>query len=430
MFYEENAINKLLICAHCNRKLMEPKLLPCGKSICKKCAESMVERLENDNQDRLKCLYCTRGHLVPEGGFPSCEILEALLDAKPCEIYRSSLTEELKGHLENMKLKMNEMNESFENGIDKIKERCAQLRNDVQLKSECLADELNKLSETMQLEIEQYERDCIDSFKSSVKVRSELKKSMNEKEEFYESTRAYLAQLKIDDAEVKKKIDLAKLYLANVDQMMFDLKDAMFKKNYLMFFESNTKLNPSVIGELKGIASKFDSIILNEKQKIDLFNLCQLLITQNWRLLYRASSDGKTAQAFHSRCDHQPKTLTIIRTSSGYVFGGYTAQAWDSSGVYKVDPNAFLFSLVNPSSTPTLLKVLNNGTNAIFCNSGYGPTFGGGHDFHISYSSNCYSNLGSSFTTSGITYNTSSAQSYLAGSYNFQYTEIEVFTSA
>jgi hypothetical protein len=134
MFYEENAIKKLLICPHCNRKLIEPQLLPCRKSVSKRCVESMIEQQENENQSRLKCLYCAGGHLVPEGGFPSCEILEVLLDTKPCEIYISSLTEELKGHLDNVKLKMNEMNESFENGIDKIKERCAQLRSSILLK--------------------------------------------------------------------------------------------------------------------------------------------------------------------------------------------------------------------------------------------------------------------------------------------------------
>jgi hypothetical protein len=186
----------------------------------------------------------------------------------------------------------------------------------------------------MQSEIEQYERECVDSFKSSVKLRSELKKGMNEKEEFYEAARDYLGLLKIDDAEVKKKIDLAKLYLANVEQMDFDLRELMFKKNYLSFFESNSKLNQSAIGELKGIASKFDSIILKEKLKVDLFELgqFQLSLIQNWRLLYRASTDGKTAQAFHSRCDHQSSTLTIISTSSGCIFGGFTEQAWDSSG--------------------------------------------------------------------------------------------------
>ena len=46
-----------------------------------------------------------------------------------------------------------------------------------------------------------------------------------------------------------------------------------------------------------------------------------------WDLCYRASSHGRSASTFHSRCDGKPHTVTIIRKSS-YVFGGYTDIPW------------------------------------------------------------------------------------------------------
>ena len=55
------------------------------------------------------------------------------------------------------------------------------------------------------------------------------------------------------------------------------------------------------------------------------------------------------------------------------------------SGSYKYCAESFLFSLVNPSGTE-LTKMPLKGTtnlNGIFCNSGYGPTFGGGNDLYI-----------------------------------------------
>jgi hypothetical protein len=48
-------------------------------------------------------------------------------------------------------------------------------------------------------------------------------------------------------------------------------------------------------------------------------------------LLYRRLWDGYDASAFHSKCDKRSNTLTIIEITKGYIFGGFTPLAWDSS---------------------------------------------------------------------------------------------------
>ena len=64
---------------------------------------------------------------------------------------------------------------------------------------------------------------------------------------------------------------------------------------------------------------------------------------------------------------------------------------------------AFLFSIVNPHGLgPTKLRlVAGQEQNAIYCKSSYGPTFGKGHDLHISENANknnkSYSFLGNSY---------------------------------
>jgi hypothetical protein len=123
MFYEENEINKLLICPSCNLKFLEPKLLPCGKSVCIKCVESMLELYndnENKNEKRLQCLFCSRSHLVTEDELPSSEMLELLLKKEPSEVYRGDLAKELKELLSKIKTQTFEIRESIENGIEKI----------------------------------------------------------------------------------------------------------------------------------------------------------------------------------------------------------------------------------------------------------------------------------------------------------------------
>jgi len=48
---------------------------------------------------------------------------------------------------------------------------------------------------------------------------------------------------------------------------------------------------------------------------------------QRWELIYKASRDGFDANAFHTRCNNQGPTFTIIKSNNGYLFGGYTAIA-------------------------------------------------------------------------------------------------------
>ncbi len=46
------------------------------------------------------------------------------------------------------------------------------------------------------------------------------------------------------------------------------------------------------------------------------------------KLLFRASINGWSVNDFHSHCDRKGPTLTIIKTSEGYIFGGYNDQSW------------------------------------------------------------------------------------------------------
>ena len=48
-----------------------------------------------------------------------------------------------------------------------------------------------------------------------------------------------------------------------------------------------------------------------------------------WRLIYRASEHEYTASSFHECCnDVKGPTLVIIKSSRGWIFGGYTTQSW------------------------------------------------------------------------------------------------------
>ena len=48
----------------------------------------------------------------------------------------------------------------------------------------------------------------------------------------------------------------------------------------------------------------------------------------SWKLIYRASQHRYTAKSFHEYCGVQRPTLVLIKSSEGWIFGGYTTRCW------------------------------------------------------------------------------------------------------
>lgn len=139
--------------------------------------------------------------------------------------------------------------------------------------------------------------------------------------------------------------------------------------------------------------------------------------------------DGFGSEKFHSKCDNHTNTLTIIKSTSSNIFGGYTGAAWSSNNDFAADLYSFIFSLKNKLDKPLLIKC-NDPKNAIYCNSDYGPCFGN-DDLKISSDSNLNSdsksNLGFSYEHDDFEYGSKETKIFLANSYRFQVAEIEVY---
>lgn len=181
-----------------------------------------------------------------------------------------------------------------------------------------------------------------------------------------------------------------------------------------------------------------ESILLNDEKRNDLETLLKSknLGSKKWRLLYRGSRDGFRATDFHAKCDGKANTLTVVKDTKKNIFGGFTCAQWDQSSRFKVDTNAFIFSLVNSLQRPLVFDHVTNGNyskHSIDCYSTHGPAFGGGHDLHISDNSNSNTN---SYTELGFSYvnpafesdiNPWKLHTFFTGSRNFQVADFEVF---
>ena len=143
---------------------------------------------------------------------------------------------------------------------------------------------------------------------------------------------------------------------------------------------------------------------------------------QSMKLLFSTDTNNGPSSTFHSSCNGHCNTLTVVRSNNNRRFGGFTSIAWDSSGSYKTDEKAFIFSLDDKNCY--YQKENNNGANAIYCNSGYGPAFGNGHDFYLADS--CKSNT-SSYDNTPYAYDTKGKKFALNLSYYFTVLCYEVY---
>jgi hypothetical protein len=92
-------------------------------------------------------------------------------------------------------------------------------------------------------------------------------------------------------------------------------------------------------------------LLINRLKQDKNFNNSKI----DFKLLYRGSEDGKSAHDFHRKCDGVKKTISIIKTDNGAIFGGYAENAWTENAFDWVmdDLNSFVFSL-------SLMKIYNS----------------------------------------------------------------------
>jgi len=145
-------------------------------------------------------------------------------------------------------------------------------------------------------------------------------------------------------------------------------------------------------------------------------------------LLYKASRDGFGAKDFHRLCNNKGATLTLIESTEGCIFGGYSEVEWKSCDAYVTSDKSFLFTLKNIHGIlPTKLDLhKDRALYSIFDSSQYGPTFGGGHDICIKKNANTNKSSSSNFPHS-YRDTTGKGMTLFAGNQYFTTKEIEVY---
>jgi len=141
---------------------------------------------------------------------------------------------------------------------------------------------------------------------------------------------------------------------------------------------------------------------------------------KTFRLLYSFTRDGCGPVPFHSKCDNQGPTVTILYNQQGSVYGGYTSLAWQSPSYFvqvNQDDQAFLFQLVfsNQKLCHKFPSNKNVFSTSVEHGSACGPAFGQGYDLLL------FSNLKNNLNPVNGVFSLSTANGHMNPSNSYEY---------
>ena len=255
MFFEQNQILTVLNCAKCLKEFDEPRLLPCGNTVCNNCITSLTVA-KNPNTNIFDCAMCLEEHLLPAKGFPLNKSLLTLIEQKPKEVYRGRVVEEFKQNLEAIYNKNELLKSDLNNGEDTIKQHCMNLRCEVHASADTAILRINELTDSMIDEINIYEKECISSFQTGrgdtkLVEQQSFEKTIDQIDQFHKEWSAYLNNLKLDEEAVSTaNISVLSLKM-KASYIESQIKNFIYGDKSIRFEPSTQEIDANAVGLIK-----------------------------------------------------------------------------------------------------------------------------------------------------------------------------------
>jgi hypothetical protein len=221
--------------------------LPCGRSYCSKC----INCLADINKTKIKCQECGKIHEIPDQGFPPNFEVANILKLKSNEICRSKSVKEFKIVLNSVRSINERINEKMNCGEMLIREKCDKIRNDAQLAIEESHLRLDEFHKKFMMDIDEYERGCLEEFKQIQQKKAEIDRLLSESHDFCAKSESLFKQFQIDEEDVRNRLNKGYDILDNLETMSDKLHSEMFKGTLLKFVKNVKEIRISSIGHMK-----------------------------------------------------------------------------------------------------------------------------------------------------------------------------------
>jgi hypothetical protein len=245
MFYQADKIETILICTICDNKMVDPRLLPCGMSVCHRC----VDILADTDKNRIKCQNCAKTHEIPDEGFYINQIVQEMLKFEAKEVLQSNHIKEFKKLLDILNATKQSIESTLECGDATIRDHCDKVRNDMQLAIEQAHAKLDEFHKDFMEEIDNHEKECQAKFKTIQQNKADIENALNESNEFLARSDHLLKQFNIDQTDLATMFESAHSILTNLEQIKDGIQREMFNESHLKF-EKQKSIDSSVIGKI------------------------------------------------------------------------------------------------------------------------------------------------------------------------------------
>jgi hypothetical protein len=352
MFYKQEDVDQAIICGICHSVYKNPRLLPCSESACHECIQFMIQ---TDPNHEFVCNFCHEKHTPGKDGFLLNGTLMKLLKAKAGSVYRNEQVARLKEKLDEIKSKSDEFKLSLENGVDQVKKHCIQLRNQVDLETERLMEEAHSFNESLIMEINKYEVECIKSFQSNSIKNDD--KFIVELDKFYSDKTKYLNEFNIDEKQVEKAVAKADSHLEQLKIKDASLKYTIFNGQEAEFVKRQYRIDRTLLGKLVYKSLGSDVTSFNELKLSNTIdrNLHETLANNSLGLDFTHLNEFKFTNEIIER--KLSSRVNLFKNNDGYNFA------------FLIDANRYLKMTCFDKDG----QVINQVTNAL--------TYGGGACF-------------------------------------------------
>ena len=174
----------------------------------------------------------------------------------------------------------------------------------------------------------------------------------------------------------------------------------------------------------KDVLKGFENTII--KNKDEAIKILKWVCPNNERtvkLLYKATPEENTRDDFHRKCDNKGATVTLIETTKGRRFGGYTSLSWSSLQEWKDDKESFLFSLDNDKK----YDVIKDAKYKVYSGKEFGQWFGNGGNIGLAYEKNYFIGNDTHRENFGDKCYSTTVQNELSGGTTFNISKMEVY---
>jgi hypothetical protein len=216
---------------------------------------------------------------------------------KSNEVSRSPLADSLTAQLGEIRLKLDELSKENSLGADKIKDYCAELRNDVQLSSEQLIESIKAHNLELVEHVNAYEKNALLDFNKE--NATQLDGFIQETREFQTKWLDYLKQFKLDEHVLKLALNEASKYLEKINKENDEVLVRVFNDGLIQFKKNPNEASSSTIGKFIKADKKRDSnksVCLDE---LDLSNMPTLYKKQQ-PMSVKLLNDGKISAAYRA----------------------------------------------------------------------------------------------------------------------------------